>query len=118
MRLRDLLSGTLRYGNVDAVKYAIVEESLGREHSGRIRLRVVANDAMSFSSSLIWLLSGKLENCCLPELRHVLFIFSIFVLSRTNLFSNCLFMCKMSFLPTINSTLSGHVIYRPKLEEI
>ena len=53
------LLGTLRYGNADALKYATVEESLGREHSvrgGKIKLRVVASDAMSCSSS-------KLGNC-------------------------------------------------------
>ena len=59
--------GTLRYGNADALKYATFEESLGREHSvraGKIKLRFVASDATSFSSSLISLLSGKLEKCC------------------------------------------------------
>ena len=46
--------GTLRYGNADALKYATFEESLGREHSvrgGKIKLRFVASDATSFSSS-------------------------------------------------------------------
>ena len=55
--------GTLRYWDTDVLKYATVEESLGREHGvlGRkIKLRVVASDATSFSKSLIWLLSGKL----------------------------------------------------------
>ena len=60
--------GTLRYGDANALKYATVEESLGREHSvcgGKIKLRFFASDATSFSnSSLIWLLSGKLEKCC------------------------------------------------------
>ena len=44
--------GTLRYGNADALKYATVEESLGREHSvrgGKIKLRFVAGDATSFN---------------------------------------------------------------------
>ena len=61
------LLGSLRYENANALKYATVEESLGREHGlrcGKNKLRFVASDAMSFSSSLIWLLPGKLENCC------------------------------------------------------
>ena len=59
--------GTLRYEDADALKYATIEESLGRERSvrgGKIKLRFVASDATSFLSLLIWLLSGKLENCC------------------------------------------------------
>ena len=55
--------GTLRYRNADALKYATIEERLGRERSvrgGKLKLRFVASDATSFSSLLIWLLSGKL----------------------------------------------------------
>ena len=78
--------GTLRYGNADALKYATVEESLGREHSVRgrkIKLRFVASDAMSFSSSLIWLLSGssrtvvsKSSYCCsMRKVGQIIWIF-------------------------------------------
>ena len=47
--------GTLRYGDADALKYATVKESLGRERNvcgGKTKLRFVASDAISFSSSL------------------------------------------------------------------
>ena len=59
-------AGTLRYRNADALKYVTVEESLGRVHGvggGKIKLRSAANDETLLSSS-IWLLLGKLENCC------------------------------------------------------
>lgn len=62
-----ITGGTLRYEDVDALKHVTVEESMGREHSVRgmkIKVRFVLSNATSFSSSLIWLLSGKLENCC------------------------------------------------------
>lgn len=70
--------GTLRYGDgdADALKYATVEESLGRVHSvrgGKIKLRFVASDATIFSSS-IWLLSGKLENCCVQVMQWALLL--------------------------------------------
>ena len=62
--------GTLRYGDADALKYATVKESLGRERNvcgGKTKLRFAASDAISFSSSLIWLLSAG-------ETRELLFI--------------------------------------------
>ena len=49
------LIGTLRYGGADALKYAIVKESLGRERNvcgGKTKLRFVASDVISFSSSI------------------------------------------------------------------
>ena len=56
-----ILLGTLRYGDADTLKYATVKESLVRERKvcdGKTKLRFVASDAISFSSSLIWLLSA------------------------------------------------------------
>ena len=62
----------LRYEDTNALKYATIEESLGQEHSvhgGKIKLRFVASDATRFLSSLIWLLSGKLKNCCIQVMQ-------------------------------------------------
>ena len=65
-----LLLGTLRYGDADALKYATIKESLGRERNvcgGKTKLRFVASDAISLSSLLIWLLSAG-------ETRELLFL--------------------------------------------
>ena len=68
--VHEYIVGTLRYGDADALKYATVKESLGRERNvcgGKTKLRFVASDAISFASSLIWLISAG-------ETRELLFI--------------------------------------------
>ena len=73
---------------------------------------------LQLNSTLINWFDSSIGSTCSPELRHglglficdVLIIFSELGLSCTNLVSNCVFMCQMFFFPTINSTLSGHVI--------
>lgn len=56
----------IRYRNADTLKYATVEDSLGRVHGvrgGKFSLRFVASDATMLSSS-IWLL---LELLCISH---------------------------------------------------